>query len=215
MRQKSTARFRVRIQNADFLFQHLPYDFYRFQEVGIVRNDDRNIKPAHVKVSLHFGHFLSHEVMMPLVVPAGQPQKYARVVKTEEKGSDVNLATHLLHDAQCPQIELLSHRLIRVSWTRGHEGGEVFDLNYRACRKQKLAKLLEIEPAMSSIAQSPIVEVEAVNIYICGQSALKRKCRSRPSRGGFAPGHRSDRGDIVFTLQVVDHSVNNYAGLAT
>jgi hypothetical protein len=36
---------------------------------------------------------------MALVVPPGQPQKYVKVIKTEEKGSDVNLATHLLHDA--------------------------------------------------------------------------------------------------------------------
>jgi uncharacterized LabA/DUF88 family protein len=36
---------------------------------------------------------------MPLVSVTGQPQRYARVIKTEEKGSDVNLATHLLHDA--------------------------------------------------------------------------------------------------------------------
>jgi uncharacterized LabA/DUF88 family protein len=51
------------------------------------------------KLSVHLGHFLTHEVTMPMVVPAGQPQKYVRVIKTEEKGSDVNLATHLLHDA--------------------------------------------------------------------------------------------------------------------
>ena len=44
------------------------------------------------------GHFLSHEVSMPLAnCPPGQ-QRYAQVIKTEEKGSDVNLATHLLHD---------------------------------------------------------------------------------------------------------------------
>jgi uncharacterized LabA/DUF88 family protein len=35
---------------------------------------------------------------MPLVQPQGQ-QKKALVVKTEEKGSDVNLAVHLLNDA--------------------------------------------------------------------------------------------------------------------
>lgn len=58
------------------------------------------------KVSVHFGHFLSHEIMMPLVVPPGQPQKYVRVVKTEEKGSDVNLATHLLHDAHMGRFDI-------------------------------------------------------------------------------------------------------------
>ena len=42
-----------------------------------------------------FGHFLTHEVMMPLA----PPQKgYVKVIKTEEKGSDVNLALHLLSD---------------------------------------------------------------------------------------------------------------------
>ncbi|MCP5100885.1 MAG: NYN domain-containing protein [Chloroflexi bacterium] len=42
-----------------------------------------------------YGHFLTHEIMMPLAPPN---QGYARVIKTEEKGSDVNLALHLLSD---------------------------------------------------------------------------------------------------------------------
>lgn len=46
-----------------------------------------------------YGHFLSHNVRMPLANPGpGQP-KTVEVIKTEEKGSDVNLAVHLLHDA--------------------------------------------------------------------------------------------------------------------
>lgn len=44
------------------------------------------------------GHFLTSEVKMPVAgSPANSPQ-YVRVIKTEEKGSDVNLATHLLMD---------------------------------------------------------------------------------------------------------------------
>ena len=42
-----------------------------------------------------YGHFLSHEVMMPLAPPKNG---FAKVIKTEEKGSDVNLALHLLSD---------------------------------------------------------------------------------------------------------------------
>jgi hypothetical protein len=57
-------------------------------------------------VSIHYGHFLTHEVMMPLVTAPGQRQQYARVVKTEEKGSDVNLATHLLHDAHMGRFDI-------------------------------------------------------------------------------------------------------------
>jgi uncharacterized LabA/DUF88 family protein len=57
-------------------------------------------------VSIHLGHFLSHEVTMPLAVAPGQRQTYARVIKTEEKGSDVNLATHLLHDAHMGRFDV-------------------------------------------------------------------------------------------------------------
>jgi len=46
-----------------------------------------------------YGHFLSHNVRMPLAHPiVGQPRT-VEVLKTEEKGSDVNLAVQLLHDA--------------------------------------------------------------------------------------------------------------------
>lgn len=58
------------------------------------------------KVSIHLGHFLTHEITMPLVVPSGQPQQDARVIKTEEKGSDVNLATHLVHDAHMGRFKV-------------------------------------------------------------------------------------------------------------
>ena len=43
---------------------------------------------------------------MPLAVSPGQKQTYARVIKTEEKGSDVNLATHLLHDAHMGRFDV-------------------------------------------------------------------------------------------------------------
>lgn len=43
---------------------------------------------------------------MALVMPPGQPQQYAKVIKTEEKGSDVNLATHLLHDAHMGRFDV-------------------------------------------------------------------------------------------------------------
>ena len=50
-------------------------------------------------VEIHFGHYLSHEVAMPLAHPRPGSARYVRVIKTEEKGSDVNLATHLVADA--------------------------------------------------------------------------------------------------------------------
>jgi len=50
-------------------------------------------------VSIHYSHFLTHPVRMPLVNPPKRGPKTAEVLKTEEKGSDVNLASHLLLDA--------------------------------------------------------------------------------------------------------------------
>ena len=47
----------------------------------------------HIEIIL--GHFLSHEVSMPLADGTG----YVNVIKTEEKKSDVNIAVHMLHDA--------------------------------------------------------------------------------------------------------------------
>lgn len=45
-------------------------------------------------VTVHFGQFRTHPVAMPLAEPVSGRKRTARVLKTEEKGSDVNLATH-------------------------------------------------------------------------------------------------------------------------
>lgn len=52
------------------------------------------------------GHFLSHVVQMPEVHPDGTPTgRRAMVLKTEEKGSDVALASHLLADAYANRFD--------------------------------------------------------------------------------------------------------------
>jgi hypothetical protein len=48
-------------------------------------------------VSIHYGTFLANPVRMPLARPRGR-ERTAEVIKTEEKGSDVNLASLLLAD---------------------------------------------------------------------------------------------------------------------
>jgi hypothetical protein len=49
-------------------------------------------------LSIHYGHYLSHVTRMPLAKPRPGGARTVEVVKTEEKGSDVNLATFLLLD---------------------------------------------------------------------------------------------------------------------
>jgi uncharacterized LabA/DUF88 family protein len=66
-------------------------------------NPDQNIRQqAYIRalttipeIEIIYGHFLSHEVTMPLADGSG----VVKVIKTEEKRSDVNIAVHLLHDA--------------------------------------------------------------------------------------------------------------------
>ncbi len=67
--------------------------------------DQRNRQNAYFRalettpnLTMHLGHFLESEVNMRRVTPDASGNKYARVRKTEEKGSDVNLASYLLLD---------------------------------------------------------------------------------------------------------------------
>ena len=54
-------------------------------------------------LTIILGRFLTHDVMMPRAAPASG---YVKVTKTEEKGSDVNLATHLLVDGYQDTYEI-------------------------------------------------------------------------------------------------------------
>jgi uncharacterized LabA/DUF88 family protein len=50
-----------------------------------------------------YGHFLRHKIRMPNVNP---PPRTLEVWKTEEKGSDVNLAVHMLQDAWLDKYDI-------------------------------------------------------------------------------------------------------------
>lgn len=48
------------------------------------------------ELKIYHGHYLTHPVKAKVVSP---PPEFIQVYKTEEKGSDVNLALHILNDA--------------------------------------------------------------------------------------------------------------------
>jgi len=81
------------------------------------------------------GHYLTHNVWMPKVVPPGQPQEYVEVIKTEEKGSDVNLATHLLNDAHHNRFNGIS---VSRCWRRVSRTRAVDDLGRQLGRHRLL-----------------------------------------------------------------------------
>ena len=56
-------------------------------------------------LEITFGHFLTKNVRMLVANPAPGQSPTVTVVKTEEKGSDVNLAVQLLHDAHLDRFD--------------------------------------------------------------------------------------------------------------
>jgi hypothetical protein len=65
------------------------------------------------KVSIYYGHFLETTTRMRLAAPPPLPAaQTVKVIKTEEKGSDVNIATWLLvdaYEAACETAVLISN----------------------------------------------------------------------------------------------------------
>ncbi|HEX8392047.1 MAG TPA: NYN domain-containing protein [Longimicrobium sp.] len=64
------------------------------------------------EVETYYGHYLSHVHTLPLASATGDVitrngrTEFARVLRDEEKGSDVNLASHLLHDAHLDRFDV-------------------------------------------------------------------------------------------------------------
>lgn len=96
----------------------LPYDnvvaikYFTAKVSGNRRNPDSPIRQQLYlralntlpNVTIVFGHFLTHSVPMP--ISKSNPIRWVNVDKTEEKGSDVNLAAHLLRDGFTGLYEL-------------------------------------------------------------------------------------------------------------
>ena len=51
------------------------------------------------ELTTHYGRFLTKTKRRPVVMPDGSKGRYFEFHDSEEKGSDVNLATYLVHDA--------------------------------------------------------------------------------------------------------------------
>ena len=90
---------------------------------------------------------------------------------------------------------MLTDRLVRIARTRRDQGGEIFDLDDLVFGKKKCAELIDIEPSMGRLSQCAVVEIESVDLD--DRDQVHPLEMQKPPRGGFAPGHRSGRGDVV------------------
>lgn len=82
-------------------------------------------------LSIHYGHFLTSTVNRPLSDGSGM----VSVIKSEEKGSDVNLACHLLNDAYLNRYDVAvvvsndSDLLCPIRMVKEHLGKKIALLN--------------------------------------------------------------------------------------
>lgn len=139
------------------------------------RDPDQNIRQAtylralatNPKVEIVFGHFLSHPVTMAECDAAGNTNgRTHRVLKTEEKGSDVNLATYMLiHAARNAFTQALiisndSDLLTPVRFLREEFGKRVGILNPHRKPSQALSReadfIRPIRPGALQASQFPV-----------------------------------------------------------
>lgn len=89
------------------------------------------------------GHYLSHPVKMPLETPM-KGERYATVIKTEEKGSDVNLATLMLMDCFNDKFDVAilisndSDLTLPVKMVREAFGKQVWIINPQIGKKRSI-----------------------------------------------------------------------------
>ncbi len=128
-------------------------------------------------VSTHFGAFLTHNVWMPLSSPPASGPRKVQVVKTEEKGSDVNLASHLLLDGfrrSCDTAVVVSNdsdltEPLRIA--RHDLGMKVGVLNPHPPDKrsrtlsQDAHFFKQIRPAVLSASQFPTTLLDSVGTF--------------------------------------------------
>ncbi len=57
-------------------------------------------------VEIVLGTFLTHNVSMLVAGPPTSPAQYVTVVRTEEKGSDVNIAAHMINDGHKQEYDV-------------------------------------------------------------------------------------------------------------
>ena len=91
----------IQVRYFTALLKHSRRDPYRSQRQNTYLRALQSYRP---NVKVHLGSFLTHKIRRPLANPKGK-QKTVHVWKTEEKGSDVNLAVHLLNDAWLGKCE--------------------------------------------------------------------------------------------------------------
>lgn len=120
---------------------------------GPVRQETylRALAAAQPLVTAHFGLFKTRPTRMPLAKPQPHGPKTVEVLKTEEKGSDVNLATYLLvdafrNDAECFVVISNDSDLVEPIRIVRHELGKAVGIIHPGDPKHRSRELIDCQP---------------------------------------------------------------------
>ena len=120
------------------------------------------------RVSTYRGHFLSHTKRRPRAETCGIcGDRYANVLVTEEKGTDVNLATHLVYDACTDAFDVAavlsndSDLALPIQFAREKCGKTVGVINPQRHPARALMRVVDfykkLRPGVLSASQMPVV----------------------------------------------------------
>jgi len=126
-------------------------------------------------LEIYFGYFLSHVVSMPLANPIAGQDPFVKVIRTDEKGSDVNIATELLADAwsnafDCAVVISGDSDLkapIRMALERFHKSVGVLNPQKRECKALKATARFykQIRESALQSSQFPTVLTDGMGTF--------------------------------------------------
>lgn len=187
----------TRIQNAHRKAQLLRDQANRLSEIGVIRNEYRNLKASlmgvmeQVRGNIDIGALL---FALDDIDHASAPRGW--VCKEHPYGGGEKRAIDNRDDgerSQRAEVDLLALGLPDVGGAILDPRRKVFDAgNGIACWKDETAHGLEIEPFVGRAFERAIVEVEPIHIDTGLHRLLIHK--QSPAEAGLAPYHRSSTG---------------------
>ena len=98
-------------------------------------------------LSVHYGQFLTHTVRRPAATPGQQGPNMVEVLETREKGSDVNLAAHLLIDGfknDCEMAVIISNDSDLVETIRLAKSELGFEVGILHPHRRRVSELSQV-----------------------------------------------------------------------
>ena len=148
--------------------QFVTHDFDRLQQIRVVGYDYRNVKPSQMRIVQQMSGkiyvrtlFFSLDNSCVLLWMSWRYNQCHRDFVGQEM-AQVN--RHVGKRSERPQEELLPHGLVRIVGTSRHQSGEVLYFAKGVLGQEEPAQSLWVEPAVGCIAESAIVEIEAVYV---------------------------------------------------